>query len=572
MLRNTNLKSVFAVAIPAIALIVFTDAHLRKMERFEELVAKGQGINSPLADFLHRRFGSTLAIKQIREDLEFEIEPQRRLRLWADLVEAHRSQNDADGVIEACSSWIEEYPNDPRTLRAYEEVIVQCAKQQDTKGVKEFLQKWEDALIAMGPEAKLSEMLKWWEFALLNPRVTDETPILERIAKEYPRHVPSLGTLKSLMSVYSSKGKTQDVAALQGMIKQLEDRASPLQLNQSEQQVAEFLLNQRMWSHLQERMAIICSQFSNSINFEALSKKMLSQSGAELGPARQLEFYRQAVDQSISRVRPELQNDNIPLSTLAGDFGMLLWNQGRIDEALKISQLLRKVGPTSPVAYQLERLLWLRNHTTSIRLPHAALRPVTVAPQIDGLQSDMCWFGEEHFVGELKPVAGAEPHETKCWATYDQENLYLFAKCQEPNVDRLSGGTPQPSVWMTDCVEVFFNPAKDYSTYFQLVANAQDKTATLRFNIRDLNVKSASLEPEVWESTAETAMNISPNSWAVEMKIPWKNLGFKPEPGEAIFFNARRFRYAGGRQSIYSWGPTKSSSHEVEAFGILEIK
>lgn len=572
MVRNTKYKTVLAVVIPAIALIVFTDFQLRKMERFEELVAKGQGINSPLADFLHRRFGSTLAIKQIREDLEFEIEPQRRLKLWADLVEAHQSQNDSKGVIDACGSWIKEYPNDPRTLRAYEEVIVQLTKQKDRNGVREYLQKWEDALIAMGPEAKLSEMLKWWEFALQNPRLTDEIPIFERIYREYPRHVPSMGTMKCLLSVYARQGKLQEAATIQKLIKNLEDRASPLQLNQSEQQVAEYLLNERMWSQLQERLVLICNQFSNSINFEALFKKMFDQSGQELGANKQLEFYRQTVDQCVRGVRPELQTDNIPLSTLAGDYGMLLWKSGRADETWKIATLLQKVGPKSPIAYQLERLTWLRNHAAPIRLPHAALLAVKSPPQIDGLQSDMCWFGEDNYLGELKPVAKAEPQQTQWWATYDQEYFYLLAKCREPNVDRLSQSSSQPGVWMTDCIEVFFNPAKDYSTYFQFVANAQDKTAGLRFTIRDLNVKSASLEPEPWEVTAVTAINISSDSWTVELKIPWEQIGFKPKAGEAFFFNVRRFRYAGGSQSIYSWAPVQSSAHEVEAFGILEIK
>ena len=238
MVRSTKLRSLLPVLIPAFALIIFTDSQLRRMERFEELVAKGQGINSPLADFLHRRFGSTLAIKQVREDLEFEIEPVRRLKLWLDLIEACESQGDVKGVINACSSWIQEYPNDPRTLRAYEEVIQQLEKQNDTQGIKKFLQGWEDALIAMGPEAKLSEMLKWWEFALAHPRLVDETPIFERVRQDYLKHVPSLGALKSLETVYQKRGKLKEASDLQEQIKILENRASPLQRNQSEQQVA----------------------------------------------------------------------------------------------------------------------------------------------------------------------------------------------------------------------------------------------------------------------------------------------------------------------------------------------
>jgi len=572
MVRSTKFRTLLPVLIPAFALIVYTDSQLRKMERFEELVAKGQGINSPLADFLHRRFGSTLAIKQVREDLEFEIEPVRRLKLWLDLMEAYDSQGDSKGMIDACASWIKEYPNDPRTLRAYEKVIQQLEKQNDTKGIQKYLQGWKDALIAMGPEAKLSELLKWWEFAVAHPRLADETPIFERVYHDYPKHVPSLGALKSLEMVYAKQGKLQEVAGIRDQIKLLEKRASPLQRNQSEQQVAEFLLNQRMWDQLQERMVQISGEFFNSINFEGLQKKIFQQSRDVLGADGQLEFYRKAVEQALRRVPADRQPGNVPLSTLVGDYGMLLWNKGRADEAWKIARILQTVGPRSPAALQLERLVWLRNPETPIRLPHATVERVSAPPQLDGLQSDLCWFGEEHRMGEMGAVAGAEPHPTQIWATYDEKFLYLFFRCQEPNIDRLTKQQSQGSAWLNDCVEVFFNPEKKYTAYFQLVASAQGTTSSYRFIIREQNIKSASLEPQPWDSKAEAVVGFSSDAWTCEMRVPWEQLEFKPKPGETLFFNARRFRYLGGQQTIYSWAPVLTSGHEPESFGILKLK
>jgi len=572
MVRSTKLRNLLPVFIPALALIIFTDAHLRKMERFEELVAKGQGINSPLADFLHRQFGSTLAVKQIHEDLEFEIEPVRRLKLWSDLVDATKSQENTKGTIEACSSWIKEYPNDPRTLRAYEEVIQLFGTQHQTDRIQPFLQGWEDALIAMGPEAKLSEMLKWWEFALAYPQMTDETPIFERICHDYPKHAPSLGVMKSLEAVYLKQGKMKEAALLQSQIKTIEDRASLIQQSQSAQQVMTFLLNQRMWDQLQQQLIFICDRFPTSINFDNLLKQTATQSAAVLGSDKQLDFYRQTIEQAVVRIPATRQAGNIPLTALAGDYGMLLWNRDRFDEATKVAKILRTVGPTTPNAYQLERLLWLRDPATPIRVPHATITPTSSPPQIDGLQSDLCWFGNDHRLGELKPVAGAEPHETQIWATYDQDYFYFFAKCQEPNVDKLSRQNPQQSVWMTDCIETFFNPKRDYTVYKQFVGSALGKTNSFQFMIHDDNVKNASLDPQPWEAKTVTAVNISTDSWTYEMKIPWSTIDIKPKSGESFFFNARRFRYNGGQQFIYSWSPVQSSAHEVETFGILQLK
>jgi tetratricopeptide (TPR) repeat protein len=572
MVRRTKLKTVLPVVIPAIILIVFTDAQLRKMERFEELVAKGQGINSPLADFLHRRFGSTLAIKQIREDLEFEIEPIRRLKLWTDLVDSHQSQGDIKGVINACASWIEEYPNDPRTLRAYEEVIQELEKQNDTAGIQKYLQGWENSIIAIGPEAKLSEMLKWWEFALAHPRLVDETPIFERVFQDYPKHVPSLGALKSLAATYRMRGKTKEAAAVLEQIKTLDDRATSLQRNQSDQQALQFLLNQRAWDQLQEHLVSIFNDFPNSLNFDGLLKRIYQQSGEVLGPDKQLDFYRQTVDLTLRRVPADRQANNIPFSGLVGDYGMMLWNKGLASDAWKVTKILQTAGPRTASAFQLERLLWLRDPSTPIRLPHAALTPVTEPPFIDGLQSDRCWFGDEHLVGELKPVIGAESHPTQIWATYDKKYFYLLVKCQEPNVDGITRQVSQSSAWMSDCIETFFNPSNDYSSYFQFVGNAHGVINSYQFIVRDQNIKNAALEPIPWDAKAETAVNLSSDSWTYEMRIPWAQLGIEPTPGKAFFFNARRFRFLGGRQSIYSWAPVQSSAHEIETFGILQIK
>lgn len=572
MVRSTKLRTLLPVLIPAIVLIVFTDSQLRKMERFEELVAKGQGINSPLADFLHRQFGSTLAVKQIHEDLEFEIEPVRRLKLYSDLVDATRSQNNTKGTIEACSAWIKEYPDDPRTLRAYEEVIQQLSSEHQTDRIQPYLQGWENALIAMGPEAKLSELLKWWEFALVYPQMADEIPIFERVWHDYPKHAPSLGVMKALQAVYVKQGRMKDAALLETQIKTIEERASLIQQSQSAQQATTFLLNQKMWDQLQQQLVLVCDRFPASSNFDGLLKQVGVQSAADLGSDKQLDFYRQIIEQAIARIPAARQAGNVPLTALSGDYGMLLWNKGRFDEATKAAKILRTVGPTTPNAYQLERLLWLRDPSTPIRVPHATLTPTASPPEIDGLQSDLCWFGTDHRLGELKPVANAEPHETQVWATYDQENFYFFAKCQEPGVDRLSHQDTHQSVWMTDCVETFFNPGKDYTGYKQFVGSALGKTNSFQFVVHDENMKNTTVDPQAWDSKTTTAVNISSDSWTFEMKIPWSSIGVNPKSGETFFFNARRFRFNGGQQFIYSWSPVQSSAHEIETFGIIQLK
>jgi hypothetical protein len=251
---------------------------------------------------------------------------------------------------------------------------------------------------------------------------------------------------------------------------------------------------------------------------------------------------------------------------------MLLWKNGQTEETWKMAKLLQTTGPKNPTALQLERLLWLKNNETPIRLPHAALTISAAPPEVDGLQSDLCWFGNDHFIGELQPVGRIERQSTKIWATYDKEFFYLFAKSQEPNVGRLSQMPSQPSVWMSDCIETFFNPGKEYAGYYQFVGNAAGKTIGFAFVIRDQDVKTASLEPGAWDAEATTAVNISVDSWTYEMKIPWKQLGVEPKAGESFFFNVRRFRYNGPHQEIFSWSPVESSAHEPETFGILILK
>jgi hypothetical protein len=161
------------------------------------------------------------------------------------------------------------------------------------------------------------------------------------------------------------------------------------------------------------------------------------------------------------------------------------------------------------------------------------------APRIDGILDDAVWRDHqplEHFLPPAAPNKDRPEAQTTAWVTFDDQNLYLAFRCQEPNPQQLKivGEKRDDDIWEGDDVELFFSLGEKPVPYRHFIVNP----AGLQFD------EEATAEGDDHEFDAEwlSQAHVGDAEWTVEIAIPWQALGGKPRPGESRRANLCRQR------------------------------
>lgn len=151
------------------------------------------------------------------------------------------------------------------------------------------------------------------------------------------------------------------------------------------------------------------------------------------------------------------------------------------------------------------------------------LRPtrIQIAPSIDGRIEDTCW-------DMAQPITDFLTHRTDRLAAfqataficYDDAHLYIAIKCMMPE-----GGTPKGQdrphdtyIFSDDTVEIFLDPGRRHSHYYQLAVNAYGATF-------DTRRQFGGTHDPAWNGDWIAATSIEKEFWSVELAIPFHNLG-----------------------------------------------
>jgi hypothetical protein len=189
---------------------------------------------------------------------------------------------------------------------------------------------------------------------------------------------------------------------------------------------------------------------------------------------------------------------------------------------------------------------------------------VTSPPKIDGRLDDSVWqiaepveWGNINNGGEVD-----EDQFSYSWAVYDSEFIYIAFRNMEPNTNALTlaaAGHDQ-SVWSDDENEIFIEPNHMGTTpYFHIMVNADNVTG---------DSESGGAE-DGWEPDMESETQIYNDNWVLELKIPFKDLGFDEVPiDETWGWNFNR-HIVTGVDIWTSWATTGASFHTPERFGNL---
>ncbi|MDD5704753.1 MAG: sugar-binding protein [Kiritimatiellae bacterium] len=179
-------------------------------------------------------------------------------------------------------------------------------------------------------------------------------------------------------------------------------------------------------------------------------------------------------------------------------------------------------------------------------------------PLVDGDLGDPCWQGAQTAAGfmALGKVAPAAA-DTEVRSCYDDANLYLAIKLNEPHTDRLQ--VSPRGVFAGDCVEVFLDPRNEGRSYFHF---AVDSHGNHYAGFNDGTEQTLSLEIAARSARGN-------GFWAVEMAIPFAALEAPlPRDNQRWLINVGRERYAVTPGENSSWAALGAFSQR-ERFGRL---
>lgn len=208
--------------------------------------------------------------------------------------------------------------------------------------------------------------------------------------------------------------------------------------------------------------------------------------------------------------------------------------------------------------------LWLKRRAGGLskKLIHAY--KTDTPPRIDGRLNDPAWEKGDKvtgFVDTWKNVPVKQ--QTIVTALYDEKNLYIAFNCLETRTFGLIAKCTvhDGNVWSDDCIEIFLDTNRDYTTYYHLLVNP---IGTKR--------ESKKVTDTGWNPGWKVATAIGPNHWNVEVAIPFKDLDTStPLPGTAWGVNFNRARRAAEKE-ISGWSFMDGNHHHPERFGYLAFK
>jgi len=192
----------------------------------------------------------------------------------------------------------------------------------------------------------------------------------------------------------------------------------------------------------------------------------------------------------------------------------------------------------------------------------AVVKKCAFPPVLDGDLSDGCWKNAKVagvWVNVDTGRAAAQP--TAAWVSYDDENLYVAFRNDEPDTTSILAEVTERdgSVWRDDSNELFIDPTAGRKDYYQLIVNT--KGALYDGCGRDGD----------WDSKTEVAVKMTDGGWSVELAVPLADLGVVGSP-KGQTWTANFCRNRRGEREVYAWSDTGADVHTPECFGKLKFE
>jgi len=164
-----------------------------------------------------------------------------------------------------------------------------------------------------------------------------------------------------------------------------------------------------------------------------------------------------------------------------------------------------------------------------------AVRPTSIAPQIDGKGDDPAWENaarHTNYYKYLDQAPGPSSTKTEFRMLYDEKGIYLLI-INYGDSSKLKAeitGHDNPSLWTDDCAEIYFDHAADGIAFRKFMANSKGVIADL------MRLDLANTIDE-WSAIGwECKTSVEPDKWIIESFFPWEDLGKKAYPKDIWMF------------------------------------
>lgn len=180
------------------------------------------------------------------------------------------------------------------------------------------------------------------------------------------------------------------------------------------------------------------------------------------------------------------------------------------------------------------------------------------APIIDGFLSDSCWSNCEpakDFV-QIEPVPFAQPSRpTMVYIGYDQENIYVAAKCVDQKDSISKEQSPRDNVgnYNVDYFVIQFDTYDDDLNGFKFVVSAAGSQGDAKIGSFSVNGGTSNNDWN-WNGVWDSKVGIGEDGWIVEIKIPLFNLRFPKTEDQRWGFQCNRHVKRLGESMV--WQPT----------------
>jgi len=164
-----------------------------------------------------------------------------------------------------------------------------------------------------------------------------------------------------------------------------------------------------------------------------------------------------------------------------------------------------------------------------------------------------------------KPV----PQKTIFKLAYDDKNLYIYARCLEPNVSQIKAATRDNDIsgFSDDSIELFFDPGGKGRTFYQFCINSNGAV----YDALEDPTAPGATATVTWDSGIKVKTAVGKDYWELRAALPFAGLAKKaPQPGETWRFNLCRNRYAEpGKPPFSAWSPTMGGFQNPDRFGVI---
>ncbi|MHC4505996.1 MAG: DOMON domain-containing protein, partial [Planctomycetota bacterium] len=137
--------------------------------------------------------------------------------------------------------------------------------------------------------------------------------------------------------------------------------------------------------------------------------------------------------------------------------------------------------------------------------------------------------------GKAPDVVTPDDNQTEVRLAYDDTYLYVGAEMRFTKPPKLPewGKKMKPGEktnlgWRISCMEICLDPERDRTSYFQIIPNLQDWLSEGHYGGWGSKVGSGAW----WDSGIEFKTSVGEKVAVIEARIPFKNLGGVPRPGD----------------------------------------